>query len=80
MTSQSSTWEEDKQCLSDNIRQYCLNSTANETLIKDIVEIVKSYESQDQKQIIEMPYTTAKSIMLQLDVEATRHSETSLNS
>ncbi len=82
MTSQTSTkslesLEDDKQFFSDNIRKYCINSTANETLIKEIVEMVKSYDDQDQDQIIKILYTTAQEVMYQLAREATSHSETS---
>ena len=84
MTSQTSTksmesLEDDKQHFSDNIRKYCINSTANKTLIKEIVEIVKSYDDQAQDQIIKILYTTAQEVMYQLDMEATSHSETSLS-
>ena len=82
MTGQTSTkslesLEDDYQFFSANIRQYCINSTANETLIKEIVDIVRSYDDQDQAQIIKILYKTAKEVMYQLDMEATSHSETS---
>ena len=79
MTSQASTWEDDKQFCSDNIREYCMNSTANEILIKEIVNIVNKYVEEDQKEIVQLLFITAKEVMLQLDLEATSQSETSLS-